>query len=93
MFATVHLTSKNEGEINHFLSRFYEVDLEIEKNLNWQKKYANPIELAEMIGVFADNFDHYQLSMWISLDKNVFIRVTENNADDLIRYLYERFPY
>ena len=46
-----------------------------------------------MIGIFADNFDHYQLSMWISLDKNVFIRVTENNADDLIRYLYERFPY
>ena len=31
--------------------------------------------------------------MWVSLDENVLINVSENNADKLIRYLYERFPY
>ena len=31
--------------------------------------------------------------MWVSLDKGVFINVTEENADNLIKYLYERYPY
>jgi len=28
-----------------------------------------------------------------SLDKGIYINVTEENADNLIRYLYERYPY
>ena len=31
--------------------------------------------------------------MWISLDENAFLNVTDYNADSIIRYLYERFPY
>lgn len=57
------------------------------------KKYANPIELAEIIGTFIDNSDDYFLNMWICIDKDVFIQITEDNADDIIKYLYERFPY
>ena len=41
----------------------------------------------------SENIDDYNLSMWISLDDGVFIKVTTDNADELIRYLYERFPY
>jgi len=31
--------------------------------------------------------------MWVSLDKGVYINVTTDNADSLIKYLYERYPY
>ena len=37
--------------------------------------------------------DYYNINMWISLDEDAFINVTENNVDKLIRYLYERYPY
>ena len=37
--------------------------------------------------------DDYVLNMWLSLDKDVFVNVTSENADSIIRYLYERFPY
>ena len=57
------------------------------------KESANPIELAEIIGIFVDNSDDYVLNMWLSLDKDVFVNVTSENADSIIRYLYERFPY
>ena len=93
MYVTVNLYSQKEGELNKFLSSFYNTNLELEDSLTWQKKYANPVELAEIIGTYVDNSDDYALFMWICLDKNVFIQVTPENADDIIRYLYERFPY
>lgn len=93
MFATVNLYSTKKGELNDFLSRFYNTDLEIYNNLNWKKKYTNPIELAEIIGVYIDNSDLYNLKMLICIDKNLFITITEDNANDIIKYLYERFPY
>ena len=93
MFATVNLYSTKKVELNDFLSRFYNTDLEIYNNLNWEKKYTNPIELAEIIGVYIDNSDLYNLKMLICIDKNLFITITEDNANDIIKYLYERFPY
>ena len=93
MFTIVHLSSKKKGELNKFLSSFYNTNLELEDSLTWQKKYANPVELAEIIGTYVDNSDDYALFMWICLDKNVFIQITSENADDVIKYLYERFPY
>ena len=93
MIATINLFSNKKGELNRFLSRFYNTNLDIYNSLKWEKKSANPVELAEIIGVFIDNSDSYLLNMWISLDKDVFISVTEKNADNIIRYLYERFPY
>ena len=65
----------------------------MKNSLNWEHKYENPIEIAEIIGIFIDNFEDFRLTMWISLDKGVYIHVTEENADNLIKYLYERYPY
>ena len=93
MNATVNLFSEKKGEFNRFLSNFYNTNLNIENKLNWEKKYANPIELAEIIGIFIDNIENYFISMWISLDKNTYIKVTDINADNIIKYLYERYPY
>ncbi len=93
MVATVNLYSNIKGELNRFLSKFYNTNLEIYNDLKWEKKYANPIELAEIIGIYIDNFSSFKFKMWICIDKNVFINITDSNGDDIIRYLYERFPY
>ena len=93
MIAKITLYSNKTGEFNKFLSRFYNTNLDIENSLKWEKESANPVELAEIIGIFVDNSDDYVLNMWLSLDKDVFVNVTSENADSIIRYLYERFPY
>ncbi|MCR5146243.1 MAG: hypothetical protein K6B70_02720, partial [Clostridia bacterium] len=64
-----------------------------ESSKQWQHEYENPIEIVDIIGAFIENIDDYNLTMWISIDSGVFIKVTTDNADELIRYLYERFPY
>ena len=100
MNAIVRLYSLKKGEISHFLEHFYQDTPPIKDkkyftndDLLWQKEYCNPIEIADIIGALIENQEDYNINMWISLDKNLFINITPNNADEVIRYLYERYPY
>ena len=65
MIVTVNLYSNKKGELNNFLSKFYNTNLEIFDSLKWNKNYSNPIELAEIIGIFIDNIDKYFINMWV----------------------------
>ena len=93
MLVTVKLRSKKKNEINNFLSKFYNTDMEIPDEFSWKKEYKNPIEASEIIGVYIDNYGKFDLNMWLCLDKNVYINITNTNGNDVIKYLFERFPY
>ncbi|MCI8699795.1 MAG: hypothetical protein HFJ47_00455 [Clostridia bacterium] len=92
MGTIVNLYSTKKGELNRFLSSFFNTEMEIYNKLSWQKSYNNPIEVTDLIGVYVDNYDNYSINLWICLDNNVYINVSEKNADALIRYIYERYP-
>lgn len=93
----IRLYSNENGEITRFLEHFYHSSQNFNTKdislLEWEQSFENPVEMADMIGVFIDNVDDYKINMWVCLDKDILINVTKNNVDDLIRYLYERFPY
>ena len=97
MYSLVRLYSNKNKEIFNFLSKFLSENLPKQDNyynmLEWENIYSNPVEIANILGVFIDNNDKFDINMWISLDKDVFINVTDDNADKIIRYLYERYPY
>lgn len=96
MQSIVRLYSIIPDEIDRFLTHFYgnnNYDKTNFKETIWQKDYPNPVEIVDIIGAYVENIDDYNLTMWISIDSGIFIKVTEDNADELIRYLYERFPY
>lgn len=95
----VKLYSDKENEILSFLKSFYVGCFETEKisakesTLEWKKEYDNPTQLADIIGAFIENDENFKINMWISLDEDVLINVTPLNADEIIRYLFERYPY
>lgn len=93
MNSIVRLYSNKKGEISRFLNDFLDQNLQLDNDLEWEKNFENPIEIVDIIGAFIENNDLYEINMWISIDKDCFINVTDDNADELIRYLYERFPY
>ncbi len=93
MGAVVNLYSQKNNEIKKFLEKFYDKDLVINNDLKWEQLYENPIEAADIIGAYIDNSDRFSINMWVSLDKGLFINITDFNADKIIRYLYERYPY
>lgn len=96
MQSIVRLYSTLPDEIERFLTHFYGNANFDKTNFNgkqWQKQYPNPVEIVDIIGAYIENIEDFNISMWISIDSGVFIKVSTDNADELIRYLYERFPY
>ena len=93
MVSRVFLFSKNTNVLNDFLDTFYSKKIELENSSSWQKEFDNPVDISELIAVFVDNLDIYNINMWITLDENIFIKITPSNADNIIRYIFERYPY
>ena len=92
MLVFVNLNSNKTGEIDKFLSKFYNTNLDIKENY-WKKTFKNPVEIAELIGTYIDNKDIFDLNLWISFDPGILIKIDDSNGNDIIKYLYERFPY
>lgn len=93
MKPTINLFSEKTGEIQKFLEAYYSESLELKSDLFYKKEFENPIDMIDFISCFIDNNDKFELNMWISIDKDVYICVTDNNIDTLIKYFYERYPY
>lgn len=94
MRPNINFYSEKDGEIKRFLEHYYSKNLtDFDYNLHFQKEFDNPIDMINIISCFIDNKDNFEINLWISLDENVFICVTEHNINDLIKYLYERYPY
>lgn len=93
MNTIVDLYSSKPNEIYKFLNKFYDNDICDLNAMKWEKIFDNPIEVADIIGVFIDNNDKYSINMWVSLDNGFFLNITDNNVNQIIKYLYERYPY
>lgn len=94
MIAKVILFSSKTGEINNFLNKFYTSPQNISVNsLAWEKNFPNPVDVSEIVAAFSDNHTNFDLDMWISFDKDVFIKISPLNANLVIKYIFERYPY
>ena len=93
MNTIVNLYSEKKGEIKRFLNKYYDKDIVLENDLKWEKEIENPIEITNIISALIDNNSKFKINTWISLDIGIFINVTETNLDQIIRYLFERYPY
>lgn len=92
MKGIVNLYSEISGEIKKFLNHFYSEEVEMTQDLFWEIAYDNPIDMIELVSCFIDNKDKFQINLWISIDNGVFINVTDDNLDNIIKYIYDRFP-
>lgn len=93
MKTSINLFSEKKGEIQKFLEAFYSKSMNLSKDLVYKEEFDSPIDMINIISCFIDNNNKFQINLWISLDKDVYICVTENNLDSLIKYFYERYPY
>lgn len=93
MYTNINLYSTKHGEIERFLTAFYNEKINLSDKLKYSINFENPIEMSDIIAAFIDNTDKYKINMWLCLDKGIYINVTQHNADKIIRYIYERFPY
>ena len=93
MVAKVILFSYKPNEINDFLSKFYSKNQELENSFSWQQVFNNPVDITELIAAFIDGIFDSDMTMWVTLDEDVFIKITSSNANNVIKYIFERYPY
>ena len=86
---TLNLYCKDQNELSSFLERFY--NKKFEKSIE-NITFDNPIEMVDLISAIIYNNDKYNISAWINLDEDIFIKISNSNLDDIIKYLYERYP-
>ena len=89
------LFSTNIHSVETFLNNFYK-----DKPLpnvsifeNYKISFENPIEMSDILSAIIDNNDKYNISAWINLDNDLYFKVTQYNLNDIIKYLFERYPY
>lgn len=92
MAITLNLVSEKKSIINKFLTAFFEKDMLTDENtLEWSYTLKEPLKAVELISAVTDNYDENTIACWISMDPNVFIRVKNDNCNDIIKYLISRF--
>ena len=93
MIAKVILFSSKTGVINNFLNKFYNSNIKTEDSLFWKKDFPNPVDISEIIATFSDNNYYFDIDMWVSFDKDIFVKISPENTDLVIKYIFERYPY
>ncbi len=93
MKPSINLFSEKYGEIKKFLDLYYSKNFNLNNDFSYKKDFESPIEMIDFLCCFIDNNDKFEINLWITIDKNVYICVTDQNLDYLIKYFYERYPY
>ena len=93
MRTSINFYSEITGEIKRFLEQYYSKNLTLSDNLTYAQEFDNPVDMIDIISCFIDNNEKFKMNLWISLDKDVYICVTDKNLNNLIKYIYERYPY
>ena len=88
---SVNLFSEYPENIKKFLELFYKQNIN-NVGFSYKKSFKNPVDMIELISTIIDNNDKFNIGTWISIDKDIFINITENNLDKVIRYILERYP-
>lgn len=92
MGITINLLSEKENSINNFLTKFFEKDMQADKDTaEWSYVLPIPLDAINIISAVMDNNLEDDLTVWVSFDPNVFIKIRKDNYNDIIRYILERF--
>ena len=86
---TLNLYCKSQNELIEFLERFY--NKKFDKSME-SFTFDNPIEMIDLASAIIDNNDKYEIYAWVNLDEDIFIKITNSNLNEIIKYLYERYP-
>lgn len=90
---SLNLFTENKNDLQTFLDKFYQTKTNLKDNFSYKKDFESPIDMIEIISTLVDNNEEFNIGIWITLDSNIYINITEINLNKIIKYLFERYPY
>ena len=93
MAVDISLVSEQNNVINKFLTSFFDNKITTDSDTyEWDYSLKNNLESIDLISCLMDNIDLYpSLNLWVSFDPNLFIKVKEDNYENLIKYIANRY--
>lgn len=93
MAVGISLVSEQNNVINNFLTNFFDNKITTDSDTyEWDYSLKNDLESIDLISCLMDNIDLYpSLNLWVSFDPNLFIKVKEDNYENLIKYIANRY--
>lgn len=92
MAVTINLISESGSTINTFLNKYFEKDMMTDdETYEWSYTLQNPLDAINLISSIMDNNLSENITPWISFDENVFVKVKNDNYNDIIKYILQRF--
>jgi hypothetical protein len=61
------------------------------ETFEWSYTLPNPLDAATLIGSLMDSDLSEDNTPWISFDENVFVKIKNDNVNDVIKYIFNRF--
>jgi len=91
MAIVLNLISEKENIIQDFLESYFEKDMLADaQTYEWSYTLPEPLDAINLISAVLDN-NLKDLTVWISFDPNVLLKVKADNYNDIIKYIIERF--
>lgn len=88
----INLISEEDNAVNDFLTKFFEKDMMTDMlTCEWSYTFSSPLSAVNLISSLMDSAFSSKIEAWISLDPNVFIKIREDNYNDIIKYIIDRF--
>lgn len=92
MSISISLWSTLQGEIQRFLSSYYQKDIQRDEECSsWIHDFSNPLETIDLISALMDNLHKYKVAMYIHMDNGYLHKITEENYNDIIKDLIELY--
>ena len=89
---TITLLSKKPSELNNFLNTYFDKEVDVtEEAFMWSCIYQEPLASVSLIYTLIDNNEKYKIEALISIEHIDSIRVSEENINELIKFLYLRY--
>ena len=89
---TVTLLSQKPSELNNFLSRYFNEEVDVEEGaFMWSCIYTEPLASVNLISTLIDNSEKFKIEALISIEHLDTIKVSEENVEDLIKLMYFKY--
>lgn len=82
----VTLISQKPDELSKFLNCFYNKNIIYDNNaFKWSCFFDNTAETIDLVSTLVDNNEKFNIESIVSLNKNISIKVTQENVEALIK--------
>ncbi len=88
----INLSSNAEGTLKSFLNSYFGKDSKLDNDvIEWINFYNKPLEAIDLMTAVIDNSDKYDIQILVSMDAGLFLEVTYNNINDIVKFMLFRF--